>query len=701
MQHNLLTDSMVTVSGRSGRKKALSLPELFAAMARQEVAGFLALRPHQRPAWHMFLVQLAALALWKAGKDCPEEDGETWAVLLRKWTEEFEHDDPWCLVVENPNRPAFLQPPRASGLRWKPVPTPDNLDLLNSSKNFDVKHAVAHANAPEDWLYALVSVQTMAGYSGQGNQGIARMSSGLSSRPLLGLAPGSALDRTVDASAWWARDVRRLLQGRRASDTGTVGGPALLWCLPWPEDEQLQIADLDPWFIEVCRRVRIEQKGGCLSARRGGSKKPRINGKPFRGNVGDPWIPVEKKKNGKSLTLGRAGFAYDRLTELVFSDDWRRPFLARYGREETGEMVLVASAFARGRHKSEGFHTRRVPVPGRELYESPVAAECAVQLVEEIRTFAVILRNALAVVAAGGDFRRIDSSHYDYTRLAHRRFDRRADRLFFRALWQRAAAHEDGATAIDRARKAFLEALLHATRAVFEIELPVLPCPSVLRPRAEARARKSFRHAVRERFPALSGVEPKYENAPMAGACEAAAFLQQLGAVELLALRRQPIGTGASAFHLLAARHPNTIGGKERETEWSAIVRTLAILTPVCDPAQRPPLHDPQRRFGTVLWDGGNVGGLQSEGRGARPLVSEARFLRLLAARGPQRASELEWAARVLSARMTPGSGVDVHDIAAVLLTPEDRRRIAGPYYRCMDRAQAQYASDYGKGATL
>ena len=60
---NLLTDPLIAVS--NGEQK--SLPGLFSAMVRGEVQGFPAMRPHQRPAWQMFLVQLAALAAWKAG----------------------------------------------------------------------------------------------------------------------------------------------------------------------------------------------------------------------------------------------------------------------------------------------------------------------------------------------------------------------------------------------------------------------------------------------------------------------------------------------------------------------------------------------------------------------------------------------------------------------------------------------------------
>ena len=67
---NLITDSLISLAG--GEK--VTLPGLFAAMVRGEVRGFPALRPHQRPAWHMFLVQMGALSLWTAGRDNLPDD---------------------------------------------------------------------------------------------------------------------------------------------------------------------------------------------------------------------------------------------------------------------------------------------------------------------------------------------------------------------------------------------------------------------------------------------------------------------------------------------------------------------------------------------------------------------------------------------------------------------------------------------------
>ena len=420
-------------------------------------------------------------------------------------TIDFAQDEPWCLIVKNTERPAFQQPPDPGELRWHPVLTPDSLDVLNTSKNFDQKRTVIRANDAEDWLFALVSLQTMAGFGGRRNHGIVRMSSGLSSRPLMGLAPGAATEMRVSPSAWWARDVRRLVTSSRISSVGTVGGPALLWCLPWREGEQLQISDLDPYFIEVCRRVRLVNNGEGIAALRSTSVTQRINGAPFKGNVGDPWMPVESKELGKSLTLGKRGFTYVRLTELLFSGKWNRPVLAEYGPQETGEMVLFAEAFARGRHKSEGFHTRSVPVPGRRILESDAAGACARQQIEEIRAFDTILRNALVAVPSGSDWRRIDSTHYEYAQTACSRFDRHADRLFFEALWKRVAAyHADGEISVERARRTFLDELLYVAEIEFELALSSMPGPSARRPIAKATAHRKFRKGLLKHFPELS-----------------------------------------------------------------------------------------------------------------------------------------------------------------------------------------------------
>ena len=93
-----------------------------------------------------------------------------------------------------------------------------------------------------------------------------------------------------------------------------------------------------------------------------------------------------------------------------------------------------------------------------------------------------------------------------------------------------------------------------------------------------------------------------------------------------------------------------------------------------------------------MLCDGGDQGWT-----GPRPAFSERRLAQLMGARGQQRAVLLERAARALARSMPSGSGVNVPDIAYMLLTPDDGRRLAEPYYRRLDRAaQAATKSEEG-----
>lgn len=63
--------------------------------------------------------------------------------------------------------PAFMQPPDPGGLKWTEVPTPDALDMLITSRNHDLTSQIAADAAPQDWILALVSLQTMEGFGGR------------------------------------------------------------------------------------------------------------------------------------------------------------------------------------------------------------------------------------------------------------------------------------------------------------------------------------------------------------------------------------------------------------------------------------------------------------------------------------------------------------------------------------------------------
>jgi CRISPR system Cascade subunit CasA len=489
MPYDLLNDPLI-----HSDREALSLPGVMAAMARGEVASFPALRPHQRPAWHMFLVQLAVLALDAAGRRDLPEDEATWRATLRGLTTAFPGDEPWCLVVADRARPAFLQPPDPGGLKWTTVATPDALDMVITARNHDVKREIARDAAPEDWIFALVSLQTMEGFGGAGNYGIARMNGGSSSRVLIGLAPAVPGGADVDLAAWWRRDVLCLLEQR----TGAAG-LTLLWLEPWPDGHSFDLADLDPLFIEVCRRIRLVAHGERLTAERSTSKAARIAAKEAKGNTGDPWAPVHLAE-GKALTLGERDWTHELLVSLLFPRDereWSIPLLARPSPdEERRPMVLVAEAFARGNSKTEGFRSRVVPVPKAmvaDLFgERP--AMVADDLLKDIAAVDAALRNGLAQVAAGGDADAIGKPQYARTRPARDALRREADRLFFPELWRRVEARVDDD--FTHLRLTFLKTLAEIARREFGAAVSAIPCAAVRRPRAEVRGRAALERGL-------------------------------------------------------------------------------------------------------------------------------------------------------------------------------------------------------------
>ncbi|MXZ82073.1 MAG: CRISPR-associated protein Cse1 [Gammaproteobacteria bacterium] len=506
LKSNLLTEPLLTTCVGDATK-SLSLAGVMAAMARGEISSFSCLRPHQRPAWHMFLVQLGALALWTGGRADVPEDEETWQVLLRNLTLGFEEDEPWRLVVSDRSKPAFMQAPDPGRLKWTQVSTPDELDMLITSRNHDLKRQIARQSTVEDWTFALVSLQTMEGFGGAGNYNIARMNAGSSSRPMLGLAPVGHQIHTVDESSWWRRDINLLLKWRVEGNGGVVckaGGKALIWLCDWPQEKRLDPAGLDPWFIEICRRIRLKVGTRGIVAERSTSKSVRIEARAHKGVLYEPWGPVHKTEN-KLLTLGDQDIDYRLLCRVLYSGDWESPPLARNAETDQGDMVLVAEALSRGNSKTNGFRSRLVPVPEavvrRFLRKS--ARDISKEQIEDIKRVAKVLDIGLAVVSAGGKKDEttnnfiLNKQDYAVAESAQASFQRQVDRIFFPSLWKQLAVAGRIQEERVEIRYVFIQQLAEAVKSEFEAALPGISCASIHRPRAEARARLCLESRLR------------------------------------------------------------------------------------------------------------------------------------------------------------------------------------------------------------
>lgn len=506
--HDLLTEPLLSIRLADGMRQRLSLPALFVALGDDRVEDFPRLRPHQSHAWHAFLVQSAALALQAGGGSWPESE-DAWRQALLSLS--GEEPAAWALVVADLAKPALLQPPVSEGdLRAfkRTLPTPDALDVLITAKNHDLKMERMVRPQPEHWVYALVTLQTTDGYLGAGNYGIARMNGGLASRPCVSYTPG------VRWGPRFKRDVEALREAREAivaeHDLAASGGLGLLWLAPWDGTASLAWEGCDPFFIEICRRIRlVADSGDALSARMATSKVERLDAKARKGNTGDPWTPILKSE-AKALTVSGGGFTYDLLQLLMFSGDVLRGAAQAPRSVERGDALdFYAAVLVRGQGKTEGWHERRLPLPKnvRKLIRNPDARVSLGQVAKVRVEEAKSLRNAVLKPALC-KFLQVRAERIDLSAPGPRpwleAFDAGVDRFFFDALWERAELESDPV----QADEAWRGRLRELARRCFEAGVAELPIPEQSRLRAEAEATSMFESLLKRHAPKPDPTQP-------------------------------------------------------------------------------------------------------------------------------------------------------------------------------------------------
>ena len=408
---NLLSRGIFKVRLSDGTADRLSLPSLMSALAEDRISSMSSLRAHQGHAFHAFLSQLAVIAMVAEGVDTMPTDAARWRQMLRGLTGRWK-ETPWHLVRERMDQPAFMQPPiflyETDAAAYKhPAMTPESLDVLVSSLNHEVKRNSGWDADLDDWAYALINTQTMSGYTGRGYYAISRMFSGYGCRTAISLSPPGGMGARV------ARDALAMLEAREDTLRDypmTEDGIALMWLEPWSGavGEMLDMEDLDPYYIEVSRRIRlVRDEGGRIYALKAGSGCRRVDAADKDGVVGDPWLPVNTKRK-KSLNLGEEGFTYRRLTEYITDESWAPPLLLRPTSAERGrDMDLVARGMKRGEGKTDGYFERQVPMDAwtvRALVdegERKRLGEIARERIEEVSAVAGIMGHALAVYFMG------------------------------------------------------------------------------------------------------------------------------------------------------------------------------------------------------------------------------------------------------------------------------------------------------------
>ena len=435
--HSLLTDPLIRMDKTVGSRVKASLPEVYAALMADKVEAFPALRPHQRHAWHAFLVQLGAMAMHEAGMTDPPTKAETWYNLIRDLTlPQFPDDEPWHLVVDDITKPAFMQPPATASDQnnhfHSVSETPDEIDSPDTAKNHALKSRSVSPAEMDSWLFALITGQTTDAHFLQ-NPAISRIS-GKGSRLAFSLTPSIRLGRHA------RRDITALLTQWNLVGKGhptTVDGHTLLWTVPWDGKKTLSLSELHPLYIEISRRRRLHLRDGRLYARKAGGNSARIAARDkLKGRTGDPWIPVNINRE-KALTLPRAvGFTYEQISNCLNTGDWELPLLCRPTEDErvsSEKMYLVARGAApgEGQNKTGGYYERIIPISQKvkmammrqQGKSSKELGRIAEERVDDVKKIQYILQDAIATFIANG----ADIYNLEPKPLALRRLRRREE----------------------------------------------------------------------------------------------------------------------------------------------------------------------------------------------------------------------------------------------------------------------------------
>ena len=435
----LLTDPLISVRFDSLIDRSISLPDILAALSQKTEIEFPSARPHQFLPWYTFLVQLAAMAMHKSNQMKLPTESSDWKKLLLNLTQG--QSEAFTLIVTDLSKPAFMQPPVPEGslnILKKQIDYPDVLDVLVMAKNHDIKGAKMYHPGIDHWIYSLITLQTTEGVLGRENYGILRMNGGYASRPFVG----------VTSSLSWVtrfvRDVSVLCRNRsdliKKYGYSEDNGKTLIWVDPWDGSTSLKLTDCDPYFIEVCRRIRLFQIDDVVHAKAGSSKVRRIHDPELKGNTGDPWTPVYRGEGGKSLNIGSTGYGYALTAQLLFQNDYQPGICQTLQSNDPDVMFFTGYALARKMGGTQGIHERTFPIPpkvrglmggstGRDTLGK--IAKSRIEMVEVWSK--KILRPALCSLLQGGT----DKLNMKDERTKHWEtcLDRSVDDIFFEDLW--------------------------------------------------------------------------------------------------------------------------------------------------------------------------------------------------------------------------------------------------------------------------
>lgn len=292
-----------------------------------------------------------------------------------------------------------------------------------------------------------------------------------------------------------------------AEDTGYYqhDGLPLVWLEPWDKEEGIDLADLDPLFVEICRRVRLARDAdGTLLALGRPSDCARVAvSKETKGNLGDPWTPIA---DHAALTVAAAGFDYRLLYRLLATDEFERPASLKPLVDDPEDLWLHAAVLVRGQGKTEDLHERWERVP-KDQGAWEKAGAIGEQMIKDGRAAKTALHLGVVSFLQGGperaDLR--DNRGDPYLE----RFEQAVDAIFLPHLFARVRAGRGSET--DRA---WNDDLVAAVTRVFNAATAELQPPRTRRERANAIATIRFRGALRRAGLAETRISPAIEEPP-------------------------------------------------------------------------------------------------------------------------------------------------------------------------------------------
>ncbi len=516
LEHSLLEEGLLHVTGADGAGAWLSLPQLLARLSAADDLTFTALRPHQRAAWHAFLVQLAYLALEGDDEPAAPLTPAAWAARLRALTPGHADDGPWCLINTDWQQPAFLQAPCSAGrvADFKhAADSAQDIDVLVTARHHDEKTGKLplRSDALDALVYALVLLQGWSPFLGAGNYNTMRMNGGFSSRPQFRLAYARG------TGPEFMRDLRVLLDSQaelagqfsaQHPDADLASLRGLLWLVPWDEGS-LPLSTVHPLCLEICRRVRLVREGGRLLLRRASSNARRVAAKDRRGDVMDPWVPIVAGDEPKALTAQSHSLGYRSLQALLLDDNKvRKPLLSKPSDAERRANLpgtWIAQVLVSGDGGTDGLLKRELHVPAPVLMQMSAAPAALAQRSQQFVHLAglasgKVLRSALLQFVAGGDV--VDWKNRDFIRAVDPwvdGYERTIDEIFFATLFDTIERGLDDT----EAQQQWVTWLAQAAQTQLVAAALALPTRDRSRQFARARAERLLRLSLRKQFGAL------------------------------------------------------------------------------------------------------------------------------------------------------------------------------------------------------